>query len=202
MWVGQSYLERSITPHSAQVVAGGQGPTKTDREPVEGHSGGPLLDMLGRVVGITSAYDYTHGIFANLQSIHSMLDRNGLASIFDGARAAAEKTTGLLRQVWEAKRDQIPARAQASAEGQQGPGSGSGGSPPGSGGGGGGDDKGKDKDKDKGKKKGGGGCGKPAEASSGGDDGYINLGGPEFWGILILLAGRRRRESALRRAKP
>ena len=96
--------------------------------------------MLGRVVGITSAYDYTHGIFANLQSIHSLLDRNGLAAIFDGARTATEQTTGLLRQAWEARRKEPEqTRAAAAQGGQQGQGSGPTGGP----GGGGGGDKGK-----------------------------------------------------------
>ncbi|MFA5138871.1 MAG: serine protease [Elusimicrobiota bacterium] len=100
IWVGKSPAERGITPHAATVTGmthyrGGLA-INTDRSPSPGHSGGPLLDMLGRVVGITTARD-AEGIFASLQSIHRFLTGVHWGRLI----GAAQGTADLLRDGWD-----------------------------------------------------------------------------------------------------
>jgi S1-C subfamily serine protease len=54
-------------------------------EPVEGRSGGGLFNEHGEVIGVCSARDPAdhRGIYGGLAAIHSLLDRNKLASLYE-----------------------------------------------------------------------------------------------------------------------
>jgi S1-C subfamily serine protease len=65
-------------------------------EPVEGRSGGGLFDRSGEVIGVCSARDPAdhRGIYGGLAAIHSLLDRNKLASLYE-PKSAAEPAIAL-----------------------------------------------------------------------------------------------------------
>jgi thiol-disulfide isomerase/thioredoxin len=59
-------------------------------EPVEGRSGGGLFNEAGEIIGVCSARDPSdhRGIYGGLTAIHSILDRNSLASLYQPKAAS------------------------------------------------------------------------------------------------------------------
>jgi thiol-disulfide isomerase/thioredoxin len=59
--------------------------TECSGEPVEGRSGGGLFNDAGEVIGVCSARDPAdhRGIYGGLAALHTILDRNNLASLCD-----------------------------------------------------------------------------------------------------------------------
>jgi len=60
-------------------------------EPVQGRSGGGLFNARGELIGVCNAADQQarEGVYAGLSSIHEMLTKKGLASVFSGPGAPA-----------------------------------------------------------------------------------------------------------------
>jgi thioredoxin len=64
-------------------------------QPVQGRSGGGLFDSAGTLIGVCNAADPTddEGLYAALPSIHALLDREGLSSIYrQNGEALAQAT--------------------------------------------------------------------------------------------------------------
>jgi S1-C subfamily serine protease len=51
---------------------------ETQRKQARGRSGGPLLDLEGRVVGVASGHDREAGYYVHVEEVHRFLKKNGL----------------------------------------------------------------------------------------------------------------------------
>ena len=56
------------------------------RPPANGRSGGPLIDAAGRVVGIASGHDGSHGYYVHVDEIHAFLKANALRWLIEDDR--------------------------------------------------------------------------------------------------------------------
>ena len=76
-------------------------------QPDQGRSGGGLFNESGELIGVCSAADQAEhkGIYAGLAAIHTLLDRQGLASLYDSPSARGQDVAAKTSKV---KADELP----------------------------------------------------------------------------------------------
>jgi hypothetical protein len=56
------------------------------RAPAKGRSGGPLIDQSGRLIGIASGHDGSHGYYVHVDEIRAFLKANALRWLIEDDR--------------------------------------------------------------------------------------------------------------------
>lgn len=72
-------VRRVIKPGESQARRYWQ----TEKPPVKGESGGPMIDLKGQVIGIASGMGDEKGYFTHPEEIHSFLARQGLRWLYE-----------------------------------------------------------------------------------------------------------------------
>jgi S1-C subfamily serine protease len=56
---------------------------EVSKKTAKGHSGGPLLDVNGSLIGVASGFSGEHGYYVHVEEVHAFLRRNGVKWLYE-----------------------------------------------------------------------------------------------------------------------